>query len=81
VFLRVCEGLILKWQRAHFDNLNRGGKRASAGGQIAGDDVNRSKRTRSEPGAYATGDNIPKHNKGKKMVRLGLKTAAVLRLS
>ena len=26
VFLRVCEGLILKWQRADFDNLNRGEK-------------------------------------------------------
>jgi hypothetical protein len=33
VFLRVCEGLILKWQRAHFDSLSRFGKRTSAGGQ------------------------------------------------
>jgi hypothetical protein len=57
VFLRVCDGLILKWQRAHFDNLNRGGKRANSGGQVQGNEANRSKRTRVEPGAYTTGDN------------------------
>ncbi len=30
VFLRVCEGLILKW---HFDSLSRGGKRTSPSGR------------------------------------------------
>ena len=33
VFLRVCEGLILKWQRVHFDSLSRGGKRTSPSGR------------------------------------------------
>jgi hypothetical protein len=64
---RECS-CVLKWQRAHFDNLNRGGKQASAGGQVQGDDANRSKRTRAELGAYATSDGnhcegcgIPRH--------------------
>ncbi len=33
VFLRVCEVLILKWQRVHFDSLSRGGKRTSPSGR------------------------------------------------
>ena len=33
VFRRVCEGLILKWQRAYFHSLSRGGKRTSASGR------------------------------------------------
>jgi hypothetical protein len=70
VFLRVCEGLILKWQSAHFDSLNRGGKRSSVGGQVQGDDGSKSKRTRAEQGAYATSDDnhceacgIPRHRR------------------
>jgi hypothetical protein len=54
VFLHVCEGLILKWQRAHFDSLSRFGKQTSAGGQVQVDDANKPKRVRSEQGAYAT---------------------------
>ena len=26
-FMRVCEGLIIKWQKAHYDEVVRGGKR------------------------------------------------------
>jgi hypothetical protein len=70
VFLCVCEGLILKWQRAHFDSLSRGGKRTSASGQVQVDDSSRPKRVRAEQGAYATGDNnhcegcgIPRHRR------------------
>jgi hypothetical protein len=70
VFLRVYERLILKWQMEHFDNLNRGKKRASAGGQVQGDEANRSKWTRAEQGAYATSDDnhcegcgIPRHKR------------------
>ena len=59
VFLRVYGGggLILKWQRAHFDSLSRGGKWTSAGGKVQVDDASRSKRVRAEQGAYATSDN------------------------
>jgi len=55
---------------AHFDYLNRGGKRTIAGGQVQGDDANMSKRTRAEPGSYTTSDNnhcegcrIPRHKR------------------
>ena len=70
VFLRVCEGLILKWQRAYFDSLIRGGKRASVSGQVHVDDANRPKRVRAEQGAYTTSDDnhcegcgIPRHRR------------------
>jgi hypothetical protein len=28
--MRVCEGLIIKWQKAHYDEVVRGGKRKNA---------------------------------------------------
>ena len=56
VFLRVCEGLILKWQRAYFDSLSRGGKRVSVSGQVHVDEASKPKRARAEQGAYATSD-------------------------
>ena len=45
------------WQRVHFDSLSRGGKWTSAGRQVQVDDANRSKRVKTEQGAYATSDN------------------------
>jgi len=64
-FMRVCDGLIIKLQKAHFDELVRGGKRKDAG---AGSD--KSKRQRAESasggvkaGEYCEGCGKPRHKR------------------
>ena len=64
-FMRVCEGLIIKWQKAHYDEVVRGGKRKDTEA-----DSDKSKRQRAgsssvvvKAGEYCEGCGKPRHKR------------------
>ena len=64
-FMRVCEGLIIKWQKAHYDEVVRGGKRKDTEA-----DSDKFKRQRAgsssvivKAGEYCEGCGKPRHKR------------------
>ena len=64
-FMRVCEGLIIKWQKAHYDEVVRGGKRKDTEA-----DSDKSTRQRAgsssvivKAGEYCEGCGKPRHKR------------------
>ena len=64
-FMRVCEGLIIKWQKAHYNEVVRGGKRKETEA-----DSDKSKRQRAgsssvivKAGEYCEGCGKPRHKR------------------
>jgi len=63
--MRVCEGLIIKWQKAHYDEVVRGGKRKNA---EADSDKAKRQRTESASREMKAGENCegcgkPRHKR------------------